>query len=263
MRAKVEQELTTALDTATAERIASTKAAEDKLRKVLKSSEIRRKALEAEKEELVFKAHKVEVDYKDTFNAHEIKIDSLVNQNHQLKEEHWLIPGMLKHNFSDATFLGSIIDKNLAGMKEKDELRASVKQLSEHNENLLDKIQQMADQSTTHQHAELDARLEAGCIQNKMYDLEDKIALQKEQILDTAKQPEAFQGGHVRSVTHFAALDAIERQNDGLRDAFIAERLRKEELQKKSDAPLTQRRVAYLFSLSSQRQISSWPRTSS
>ena len=106
---------------------------------------------------------------------------------------------MLKHNFSDATFLGSIIDNNLAGMKEKDELRASVKQLSEQNGNLLDKIQQMADQSTTHQHAELDARLEAGCIQNKIYDLEDKIALEKEQILDTAKQPAAFQGGHVQS----------------------------------------------------------------
>lgn len=47
---------------------------------------------------------------------------------------------------------------------------------------------------------------------------------------------EAIQRDDVESGTNFAALDAIQRQNDGVRDALIAKRLEKEGLQKKSDA---------------------------
>jgi hypothetical protein len=56
MRARVEQELSTAMENAKAEHTASTKAAEDVMRKVLRSSNIRLKASEAKKEELTTKS---------------------------------------------------------------------------------------------------------------------------------------------------------------------------------------------------------------
>jgi hypothetical protein len=160
---------------------------------------------------------------------------SLVDRNLQLEKVNDTMSQMLKKRFPDAEGLQEIIDDNYAGLKEEKDLRAQVKQMRELIENLLDKIQQMEGHYTKHQNAEQDARLEANYLQNQVFDRDDKIALLAKQIRDAARQWEQRNMVNGSTNTHFAGLDAIECQVEGLLKALHAECAAKTEVQKCAD----------------------------
>lgn len=130
---------------------------------------------------------------------------------------------MLKQGFPNAADLHEIIDNNYQRLEDDKDLRADLKQMREHNENLVDNIQQMEGQYTKHQHAEQDAVLDANQLQCKVFDLQKKVECQHDQIRAAEKQ---FYQATIADVAdvhdgHFTGLDALWHENDELREALI------------------------------------------
>jgi hypothetical protein len=211
------------------------KASENRLRQVHNAAHTNRKVVEEKNEALQDQINRITGDYKDAIKDNEKKMSSLVHRNLQLEKVNDTMSKMLKKRFPDAEGLHEIIDDNYAGLKEEKDLRAQVKQMRELIENLLDKIQQMEGHYTKHQNAEQDARLEANHLQNRVFDRDDKIARQAEHIRNAARQWEQRNMIGGSTDTHFAGLDAIERQVEGLLEALLAERAAKTEVQKYAD----------------------------
>jgi hypothetical protein len=230
-----DQELNAAIKKASEERQLYAKASENRLRQVQKAAQINRKVMDEKDRALQDQINRLIGDYKYAIKDNEKKMTSLVDRNLQLEKVNDTMSQMLKKRFPDAEGLHEIIDDNYDGLKEEKDLRAQVKQMRELIENLLDKIQQMEGHYTKHQNAEQDARLEANYLQNQVFDRDDKIARQAKQIRDAARQWEQRNmiGGSTN--THFAGLDAIECQVEGLLKALHAERAAKTKVQKCAD----------------------------
>ena len=129
----------------------------------------------------------------------------------------------------------SVLDADVAGKEEAAERRAEVQRLRTHVENLLDTIQNTEANVTRHREAEQDMRAALNRSQNNVHLLDDKLALKKDQIRDLAKQLEQVQQGNVVPGTHCAALDAIDLENEQLRNSLQAERDEKSDVQAKLD----------------------------
>jgi hypothetical protein len=216
--------------------------------KLIKAANTHRKAADEKQESMEQRINILTADCTDALKENESQMISLVSRNQQLEKEHRCMSDMLNQGYPCAEDLHEIIDNNYAGLAEEKESRARIKQLKEQNENLLDKIQQMEAHYTKHQNAEQNAVLESNRRQYKIFDLEDRIARQREQILDAAEQFDQTKSNNTSSEEIFAGIFAIERENEALRQCLIKERLDKEDVQKeanKFDAETLRLSVAY------------------
>jgi DNA repair exonuclease SbcCD ATPase subunit len=136
-----------------------TKAA-DSQRKMVKASKIHWRAAEKMQQKLQHDLDIRTADCQDALQENEKKVTDLIHRNHQLEKEYSCLSEMLKQKFPDVEELREIIDDNFQGLQDERNLRANVMQMREQIENLLDRIQQMGVQLTSHQHKEQDAVLD-------------------------------------------------------------------------------------------------------
>ena len=229
-----DEEIDAVIRNAAEERRAYKAKAGSEKRKLLKAAKVIREAREQEKEMSNTQYQSLHNQTMDALIGNETTIISLVSRNDQLEKEHRAMSILLSQRFPNAESLRSVIEDNTTGKEEEKRLRGDVKHMKEQNENLLDKIQQMEAHYTRHQHGEQDARKKENELQRKVYDLEEKMDRQKQQIRDAMKQHERTLSGSI-SAAPCAALDALELENEGIRDLLNAERLAKAELQDQSN----------------------------
>lgn len=181
LTAKAEEALEAACESTTTEQFA--------LRRELATERHISKGCRAARENMSTKAKDLQeellmtkADAQDASKANEATITSLVKRNQQLDRLVQQMSGLLKSKHPDSRSLHHTIDGNIALQKEIMDLRDRVSQLTESNECLLDRFQQMSDTCIKHQEAKHSARCEADRLQNVISDRDEKIHLQREQL---------------------------------------------------------------------------------
>jgi hypothetical protein len=204
-------------------------------RKLFRSSRVKNDDLKAKMEALETKHNRIVCDCNDEIWRNEETITSLVARNQQLEAEHRTMSRMLQQRYTTGTELHRIIEANTASKEEGNERRVRVRELETHVENLLDILQSTEKDCTRHREAEQDMRAESNRAQGTIQLLEEKLALAKMQVRDSANQLERVQKGAVPAGAHCAAIDAVEQENEVLRSSLRAERNEKADIQAKPD----------------------------
>ncbi|KAI4640639.1 hypothetical protein J4E93_008229 [Alternaria ventricosa] len=204
-------------------------------RKILKTNRVKIDDLKSKNEVLEMKNSRIVAEYYDAMSQQEETIISLKARNQQFEKEHETMSQMLLQKFPTGSELRRVLEADVAGKEEAADLRAEVQRLRTHDENLLDTIQNTETNVTRHREAEQDMRAELNRSQKNVHLLDDKLALKKDQIRDLAKQLEQVQHGNVVPGAHCAALDAIDLENEQLRNSLQAERDEKLDVQAKLD----------------------------
>ncbi|KAL1793724.1 hypothetical protein ACET3X_008706 [Alternaria dauci] len=207
-------------------------------RKIWKASRSKVDDLKESLEAWKTKYDQMSADSDDATAKNEETIISLVARNQQLELEYGAMRQVLQENCtrgSDLHLLSQIIEASTASKKESKDLRATVKRLEEHIENLLDIIQNLQNVCARHREAEQDMRAASKRAHDIVQLLEDKLALTKTQLRDATNQLEKIQQGAIPAGAHCTALDALEQENEDLREALQTERNDKMEIQAKLD----------------------------
>jgi len=204
-------------------------------RKILKAHRVKIDDLKSKNEVLEMKNSRIGTEYYDAISQEEETIISLKARTQQLEKEHETMSQMLRQKSTTGSELQRVLDADVAGKEEAAERRSEVQRLSTHFENLLDTIQNTEANVTRHREAEQDMRAALNRSQKNVHLLDDKLALKKDQIRDLAKQLEQVQQGNVVPGTHCAALDAIDLENEQLRNSLQAERDEKSDVLAKLD----------------------------
>ncbi|CAN9394908.1 hypothetical protein CUC08_Gglean006868 [Alternaria sp. MG1] len=189
-------------------------------------------------EALKTKYDRMSADCVDATTKNKETIVNLVTRNQQLELEHGTMCRMLQQTCtqgSELHQLNQIIEASTASREEAKELRTMVKRLEQYNENLLDTLQNIQNECKRHRESEQDMRAASKRAHDTVQLLEDKLALTKIQLRDAANQLEKIQQGAVPAGAHCAALDALEQENEHLRESLQAERNDKAEMQGKLD----------------------------
>ncbi|CAN9377302.1 unnamed protein product [Alternaria sp. RS040] len=179
------------------------------------------------------KYDRMSADSDDATTKNKETIVNLVTRNRQLKLEHGTMGRILQQTCtkgSELHQLNQIIEASTASREEAKELRMIVKRLEQHNENLLDTQQNIRMSANV---TENPSRICA--LRQNAPLLEDKLALAKIQLRDAANQLEKIQQGAIPAGAHCAALDALEQENEHLRESLQTERNDKAEMQGKLD----------------------------
>ncbi|KAI4681344.1 uncharacterized protein J4E84_007580 [Alternaria hordeiaustralica] len=204
-------------------------------RKILKAHRVKTDDLKSKNEVLEMKNSRMVAEYYDAMSQEEETIISLTARIQQLEKEYETMSQMLRQKFTTGSELQRVLEANAAGKEEAAEHRAEVQRLRTHVENLLDTIQNTETDVTRHREAEQDVRAALSRSGKVVHLLEDKLALKNDQIRDLAKQLEQLQQGNVAPGAHCAALDAIDLENEQLRNSLQAERDEKTDMQAKLD----------------------------
>jgi len=204
-------------------------------RKILKANRVKIDDLKGKNEILEMKNSRMAAEYYDAMSQEEETIISLKARIQQFEKEHETMSRMLRQKFPTGSELQRVLEADVAGKEEAAELRAEVQRLRTHGENLLDTIQNTETNVTRHREAEQDMRAGLSHSGKVVHLLEDILALKKDQIRDLAKQLEQLQQGNVAPGAHCAALDAIDLENEQLRNSLQAERDEKTDVQAKLD----------------------------
>ena len=184
------------------------------------------------------KYDRISADCDDATTKNKETIVNLVIRNWQLELEHGTMGRMLQQTCtkgSELHQLNQIIEASTASREEAKELRTMVKRLEQHDENLLDTLQNMQNECKRHRESEQDMRAASKRAHDTIQLLEDKLALTKIQLRDAANQLEKIQQGAVPAGAHCAALDELEQENEHLRESLRTERNNKAEMQGKLD----------------------------
>ncbi|KAG9195849.1 hypothetical protein G6011_00970 [Alternaria panax] len=228
----------TAVTKLTTERDETQAKANREKKKIWNTSRIQKDALKAELEGLRIRFDRMAADSNDANFKERETIVGLVARNQQLEMEHGTMSRMLQHDHtkgSERHQLHSVIEASTITREQAQELRATVRQLEEQNENILDTLQNVMGDCTRHQEAERDMRAELHRTQSTMQLLEDKLAFARTQVRDATKQLEQMQQNAVPAGAHCVALDMVEQENENLRDLLQAERNEKMDMQVKLD----------------------------
>ncbi|KAI4678899.1 uncharacterized protein J4E88_006187 [Alternaria novae-zelandiae] len=204
-------------------------------RKILKANRVKIDDLKSKNEVLEMKNSRIAAEYYDAMSQEEETIISLMARIQQFEKEHETMSQMVRQKFTTGSELQRVLEADVAGKEEAAERRAEVQRLRTHVENLLDTIQNTETNVTRHREAEQDSRAALNRSQKNVHLLDDKLALKTDQIRDLAKQLEQVQQGNVVPGAHCAALDAIDLENEQLRNSLQAERDEKSDLQAKLD----------------------------
>ena len=204
-------------------------------RKILKTNRVKTDDLKNKIEAFEMKNSRIVAEYNDAISKNEETIISLKVRNQQLEKEHETMSRMLRQKFTSGRELQRVLEADIAGKEEAAKLRAEVQRLEAHTENLLDTIQNTETSVTLHREAEQDMRVALNRSQKNVQLLKDKLALKKDQIRDLAKQLKDIQQGTLPPGAHCAALDAIDLENEQLRNSLQAEQDEKTDVQAKLD----------------------------